>query len=709
MPPSTRLLALSLTTLLVAAAPAIQTPADQSTSPAADTARTSGQDLPDGVELIDIPTDGLVHVDPRKGLRDVLLDAVDPRSPTDLFRAVSQHVAEAWGTTDLLLTQSDDAPPVETAHIVSGTFIDARAPMDTDGDGRDDVVLTVIDAATGATELVALQGVDGREQWRVRVGSWEDALGWPAGDLTGDGVEDLFALVLQYGDYTSDEDCDDDGCTGFDRMTFTWELSARSGADGSLLWQEAHPGQYRWDYTDRETEGGYEYSYSVEADDLVSLPYPGADHDGDGGRDILVNTISLTDSYSETYQNSTLGSTRDGAYELDSTTTARVVRGADGSDLMVALTSRGPSIASLRDAGDATGDGIDDLLWRRTRYGNDTWSCERYAVTEICDDEEEPTPPQLELDLLDGSDLTTAWSFAAPVDDWTSYAIPLLEDLDGVPGADVLVRMTGEDEQLDPADPFGFDAPADDLVLLSGQDGTVTWRMDNPGYVGPWTIAEMGGATGPDLLMTGWTIRTVYCSSSAPGPLPDECEDKTTATQTALRFDGTTGELLSDTTRTYDLGDNADYYWFSFSPYAGDHDGDGIIDPRMSVGTNQNSVAVVQSAVTGDVLFEHLGPEELLLSFGGGDLDGSGTDELGTYRWDTDQFHILRMPSGELLHDLTDIEGALYAGGDQDGVLGDEVVRVLHHGDSDGQVHATVESLDGATLAPRWSLPVTAS
>lgn len=706
MTPSTRLVALSLTTLLVAATPAIQAPADRSTSPSVDTARTSGHDLPEGVELIGVPTDGLVHVEPRRDLRAVLLDAVDPRDPTDLFSAVSRHVAEAWGTTDLLLTRSDDASPVETAHLIGGTFIDARAPMDTDGDGRDDVVLTVIDAATGATELVALDGVDGREQWRVPVGSWDDALGWPAGDLTGDGVEDLFALDFQYGGYTYDEDCDDDGCTGFDRETFTWELSARSGADGSLLWQEAHPGEYRWDYTDRETEDGSEYSYSLEADDLVSLPYPGADHDGDGGRDILVNTISLTDSYTETYQSSTLGGTREGASELDSTTTARVVRGADGSDLMAALTSRGPSIASLRDAGDATGDGVDDLLWRRTRYGNDTWSCERYAVTELCDDEREPIAPQLELDLLDGSDLSTAWSFEAPVDDWTSYAIPLLEDLDGVPGTDVLLRVAGEDEELDPADPFGFDPPADDLVLLSGQDGTVSWRIANPGYVGLWAIAEMGGATGPDLLLTGWSIRTVFCSSS--GPLPGECEEQTTATQNALRFDGTTGELLSDTSRAYDLGDNADYYWFWFSSYAGDHDGDGIIDPRMTVGTNQRSVAMVQSAVTGDVLFEHVGREELLLTFGGGDLDGSGTDELGTYRWETGQSEILRMPSGELLHDLTDIEGELYAGGDQDGTLGDELVRVVHHGDSDGQVHATVESLDGATLAPRWSLPVTA-
>lgn len=703
-----RLVALGLAPLLLAATPVIPTPTHQSASPAIDTERASADDLPTGVELIEVPTDGQVLVDPREDLRSLLLDAVDPREATDLVGAVARHIAEVWEASDLLIAPSAEDPMVETAPIAGGTFIDGRAAMDTDGDGRDDVVLTATDAGSGATDLVALRGLDGREQWRTPLGSWDESVGWPAGDLTGDGIEDLFALDLDYGEFTADEQCDDAGCEGFVHETFLWELSARSGADGNLLWQEDHPGEYRVDYVDRQSEDGWEYSWTVEAEGLAALPYPGADHDGDGGRDVLVNTLDLTESFTETNGSGATGTSREGAYDLDSSTTARIVRGADGSDLAAALTSRGPSIAALRLAGDATGDGTADLLWSRIEYDTDTWTCDGVVVVEICDDEQTIDPPQLQVDLLDGADFSTVWTFTAPQGLYRAYAQPLLEDVDGAPGTEVLVRVAAEGQPEATSDPLDDGAAADDVALLSGADGSVAWRADDPGG-GPWALAEMGGAAGPDLLFTSWAIRATSCSTPLPDPVPQGCGDSVSATQMAIRLDGTTGGLLSDTSRTYDLGESADYFWFSLRSSAGDHDGDGVLDPAMALGTDEQSVAVVQSAVTGDPLFEHLGEDQLLLSSGGGDLDGTGTDELGTYLWSEDRFEILRMPGGELLHDLSRIEGTLYAGGDQDGVRGDELLRVRHHLDGSGHLHATVDSLHGETLAPRWSLAVTTS
>lgn len=708
MIPTTRLVALGLATLLVAAAPAIPTPADQTTAPAIDTARTSPDDLPAGVELIDVPTNGPVHVDPREDLRSLLLDAVDPRDPTDLVEAVARHIGEVWDTTDLLIAPSAEGPMAETATVTGGTFIDGRAAMDTDGDGRDDLVLTATNAVSGATDLVALRGLDGREQWRTPLESWDEAVGWPAGDLTGDGIEDLFGLGLDYEGFTADEQCDDDGCEGFVHETYTWRLSARSGADGNLLWQEDHPGEYRVDYLERQSDDGSEYSWTVEAEDLAALPYPGADHDGDGGRDVLVNTIDLTESFTETSESGATGTNREGAYDLDSSTTARIVRGADGADLIAALTSRGPSIAALRLAGDATSDGTDDLMWSRIEYDTDSWSCDGVVLVEICDDEQTLDQPQLRVDLLDGADFSTVWTFTAPQGFYRAYAWPLLHDVDGTPGTDVLVRVAAEDQPEDPVEPLDNGAPADDIALLSGADGRVAWRVDDPGGV-PWALAEMGGAAGPDLLFTSFLLRATFCSTPLPDPVPQGCNDSASATQMAIRLDGTTGELLSDTSRTYDLGEFAGYFWLSLRITAGDHDGDGVLDPAMALGTNERSVAVVQSAVTGDALFEQVGEDKLLLTSAGGDLDGTGTDELGTYVWDHDRFQVLRMPSGELLHDLSRVEGTLYAGGDQDGVPGNELLRVLHHLDGNGHIHATVESLHGETLAPRWSLTVTSS
>lgn len=670
--------------------------------PSAPMAAPTPPALPVGVTAVDVPDGGSVTLPTTPDLQRLLAERFDPRDRSTLVAAAAEHLRTTWDTDVVVVDEEpveEDGGDVEVP--VPAPFPGVAATGDFDGDGLQDV-LTVAEGEDLA--LVALRGLDGAPIWRAPLDT--TTLGWPAGDLTGDGTDDLFSLEYHWLDSSWSEDCDLDRCHYEANERWTWELSARSGADGGLLWVESGDGGYDHEYEETFADGGYEYSEDLAAQDLAGWPWPGGDVDGDGGLDVVLNTIDLTAAYRGSYRETALLLGHEsGSSMLEATTVAQVVRGADGDVVLEQRTATGPGISLLERAGDATADGVEDLLWTGFETTNDSYDCETAWVVQVCSDEREDRTETVVVELVDGATLDTAWTVRHEVDPWWGGgAAALLADLDGVPGDDVLVRAMPEAPEATllggPLDPDGD--PWDDqsvLHLLSGPDGATAWTVEAPtGWLD--TVADLGGGPEADLLFSSLSLSSYGVCGE------EECTWDNVAELSAVRLDGADGSLLLDSSRTWDLGDEeVDWFWFSWRQ-PGDHDGDGLVDLDANLGTDRAGVAAVQSAATGGTLFEHVGRDEdmVMLASPLGDLDGDGTDELPVVRgWFGGDGHVevLAMPALDVLHSFADWWDLPWRAGDQDGRAGDELLRVDVR-PRDGRDHLVVESLDGLTLAPRW-------
>ena len=668
-------------------------------------------------DVVHLPGDETVELTSGVDLRGLLLDEVRPGDQRSLVSAIARHVGDLWDTDVVVIddpsdpTEEEPAPepvPVEPDEPVLDAWIAGHA--DVDGDGAEDLLLHVVEG--GRDEIRALRGRDGVELWRVdRAGTW---LGWPAGDLTGDGTVDFFDYRLDDWASSSEEDCDEDGCSERHESTWTWELLARSGADGAPLWSRSGTARSHWELENRSTEDGWEYRRHVEFTGWGGYPWPTADHDGDGGRDVVLNLVDLTSSSTDAFSSEGLVSSRStGSRTFDATTDANVVRGADGTTAFQ-VTSSGAAFALLQGAGDATADGTEDLLWQREEVVEGSHDCTRTLVVEECEDEPESGAdgwPVLALELLDGATLAPVWTSRHEFDPWYGGATPVLADLDGTPGTDVLMTVVADADDEDalplplPDDPTDapdtddpFAPPPQRLLLLSGADGVTTWDVPAP-RGGLHTIGDLDGDGGSDLLFSSTRLAVgTSCQE-------DDCTYEASATLFATSVDGGDGTLLADHTRTWDLGDEEyDYSWFAFGGRVADHDGDGVRDLAINMGTSATGLVAVQAAASGALLFEdlHDGADPHILQTPPGDLDADGGDELAVLDvadWSTDVF---AMPSVDLLHVFADDERPRPAG-DQDGRPGDEFARVLcvHEGD---EVSVVVEVVHGVSLAPLWSV-----
>ena len=212
----------------------------------------------------------------------------------------------------------------ESVSVTNGDCgIRGRPAGDLDGDGLDDVLVAqykydaVTDTETG--KVIAKQGLDGEHLWEESVNVTNGSCkihGEPAGDLDGDGLDDVLVGQFKYDSVTDTE---------------TEKVIAKCGLDGKHLWEE---------------------SVSVTNGSCGILGYPAGDLDGDGLDDVLV-----------------------GQHKYDAvadTGTGKVIakRGFDGKHLWeesVSVTNGGCGIHG-DPAGDLDGDGLDDVLVMQIKY-----------------------------------------------------------------------------------------------------------------------------------------------------------------------------------------------------------------------------------------------------------------------------------------------------------------------------------------------------
>lgn len=619
---------------------------------------------------------GQTHVQrPERTLERIAIDTLDPRDPATLRRfveALADRGADEDGTT-----ASDTSP-------AAAPWFHARPGGDLDGDGLDDVLVAGHDPETDDGYAAGVRGLDGADLWRES--SPDLVAGWPAGDLDGDGASDLYAVWMDVHDGQRSETCGADRCEETYTASFTWRLQARSGSDGQVRWQRSYDGTWRSRHVREETSTGWRTEWDLEVTSLAALPIPGGDHDGDGLADVIVNRLDLHERYRD--EGEVIGE-REGEHRLRGRTESEVLRGTD-ADLLFELGWEGPGLAELAVAPDLSGDGRHDLLWARQIADDDTWTCLRAALTEHCSDGSEHTTAFV-VEALDGITWATLWSHR--IDDALhGSALVLEEDLDGDAVADLYVLT---------------DRPSDEgwgwfQRVVSGRDGTAAWEHEGLG--GLFAVAPVGGLPGADLILSATTVHWELCW--LPPPL---CEPHLTASLVVQRLDGPTGELLSDTTWTGELPP-ADGVWFAFSFRRGDHDGDGVVDPSLSVGSQgaedgDRSLAHVQSAVTGEMLYER-DVEGFHATWPTADLDGNANDDLlvtagdpgwasGQVRWSTSA---LALPQQQTLWTVGADDPTPWVAGDQDGRPGAELIRVVS---DDGEL--LLQSLDGATLTTRWS------
>ena len=114
------------------------------------------------------------------------------------------------------------------------SWTSASAVRDLDGDGKEDVLVltSVNNEATNTTieTVIAKRGYDGTHLWEenVTVGPSGDGIdAYPAGDLDGDGKEDVLVQMTEYNETTN---------------TTTMTVIAKLGCNGTQLWEKSVTG-----------------------------------------------------------------------------------------------------------------------------------------------------------------------------------------------------------------------------------------------------------------------------------------------------------------------------------------------------------------------------------------------------------------------------------------------------------------------------------
>jgi hypothetical protein len=276
--------------------------------------------------------------------------------------------------------------------------MDAFPAGDLDGDGKADMLVRAreYDEATNTITktVIAKRGYDGTHLWEESVNGtgWVIDIGWiidisasPAGDLDGDGKEDVLVHASEYDEATN---------------TATETVIAKRGDDDTHLWEESV-----------NKTGGITAELYRE---IFIYASPAGDLDGDGKEDVLVRAREYD--------------------EATNTTTKTVIakKGENGAHLWedsVTGTGSSSSISAIS-AGDLDGDGKEDVLVRAREYDEATNTT---------------TTTMIAKRGYDGSHL---WNESVSCEDWRNCGVraSLAGDLDGDGKEDVLVRAGEYDE-----------------------------------------------------------------------------------------------------------------------------------------------------------------------------------------------------------------------------------------------------------------------
>lgn len=316
---------------------------------------------------------------------------------------------------------------------------------DLDADGLDDaleyVFLYDIEGWDFRYEerTTAVRSTDGESLWTVSAEN-ESVYLVPAGDLDGEGGDDLLAFTISWADVPA---------------TYFWlvGVSGIRGSDGAELWSRTYPNPFTW-------AGSGPTVAAADVDYAIPLQLAG-DADGDGVGDLLMGRYTFAG----------LWDYATGIGEESGNAVFELVSGATGSSI---------SMSPVVNAGwadgvaipDADGDGGVDVA---TLEGG--W--------------DEPGGTVTARSGADGRELWTA-EVDIPLDGWSFMGGA---EMSGDGAGDVLVRSYTFVE-----DDWDFYFGPQQVEALSGVDGASLWDTQLPAFTGLFPTGDASGDGGDDLL-----------------------------------------------------------------------------------------------------------------------------------------------------------------------------------------------------------------
>ncbi|MGH2710756.1 MAG: hypothetical protein ACRDH9_06080 [Actinomycetota bacterium] len=667
-------------------------------------------------------------------LEDLLVGSVDPRdvrTHPDVMRAFieastglqlpdlrpdhSSDRASPLGARPDLISKRLIADPEDTSGVEgsaeSGTILYAMPGGDLNGDGKDDVLIFELTLPEDEMVLRAVRGTNASQLWELDLDA-ADAIPYPVDDMTGDGIDDLLLYEFHVIEETEVEDCPDElNCHYQYDATYDWIVGLRSGANGKRLWSTAYAGEDHYAFV-RETEDSNppvsqteRYEERYESPNYVVFPNVSGDHDGDGLDDLVLQELDL-DFLNEAEYKTTAEVVEEGSgsSHLHTATRATVTRGRDGSRLLTRAMEMGPGVTRLQPVGNLTGTSTPDLLWNEEILGDSSFACLGAADTvEECTDDPE-YDFNINLELLDGDTLASAWDTTIDdIDD--GFVVYLGEDLSGDSVDDILA--------------FAFLPQENPYVqrLVSGTDGAILWERTQAADVVYWdfpvAFGELTGDGKTDLVLGNFA----------------EISESPLATQDAARFtrvNGLTGQTISETTRPFAQALNHELvqsilYISGMDDVDEDGTGEGVAG-YLAAGYDRDTLsgeytrtevissAFVESGEAATTLYANSGADLFSIS-PAGELDGDGKTEAFEWHYPLEEggdyeLVALRLIPSKTLWTRTmneDEAWHLWPAGDQDGGPGQELLTGRNDL-LDGHWSSFVASLKGSNGSERWRI-----
>lgn len=673
---------------------------------AADELTAASAHLPAGAR-VSLNRDG--SVESRDTVSDLLLGVEHYRGRAAWLSAAAAVVEKTSGT-DVAVASDEQTAEEPAEEEWSGSVVQGIPAGDLDGDGLDDVLTATYDVAAHEVLLEARRGVDAAPLWEHTTRA-DGAMAWPMGaDADGDGAEDLSVQSLQIHTEEVVEECDDyDGeewCWPVEyHATFTWTLGVASGATGHTLWSREVPGSIDEVY-DESSQGNfavgtYDGRYELTSTNLYVFGLAAGDLIGRGAQDMVVNELDL--DVAARYAGTAAGPARlsDGALQVRAVTRADVADAATGAVRKSLSDTAHGRVSFLYPVSDSVGGPGPDLLWDRTVVPDQEYEC---VSVDVWVEYVSHCPDEFEegwsvaLDVLDGESLESAWSVTVP-DGW--FAFSLGDDFDSDDRSDLMA--------------FSENADGYKTVVLSGATGALLWEHESThDWLFPAVVGQLDEVPGDDLVTTAF-----------------EWGESDGATIVIDRRSGRTGEVISSTEHSLPAPSDDDAHFTAALIYvAGGSDGDGDAVGDLTVGWIQSayrfdalaeeperlsleSHAVAESGRSGDARRVLSVKDQAAVLAPIDDLSGDGLadvlDQRSVYDWEAD-LETVRWTASPFVAgpDLwtTGASGRwvwLYPAGDQDGQPGNEVLLETYFSEGN-RWSSTLDSLSGRTGTPRWSL-----